>query len=365
MKNKLFCFMLIALLGLFLTTGCASYLDLDKSDMSNTSSLDSSYAKTRIGVCIYQLNDNFMSLFCDELVNYLVSLGFSEDNIIVFGSSNNQAVQLTQVEELIDRGVDALIVNPVNSAIVHTITDKAVNNGIPLVYINREPSADEEANWEEYDLSVTYVGCDARQSGIYQGELLAGLGGDTLDINGDGAIQYYMIEGAPENIDAGFRTLYSLSTLTNSGFKMDCLLDEVGNWDKATSKLITAKGISQNLIPEVIICNNDAMALGAIDAVKEAGLTPGRDVYIVGVDALPEAIEEVKNGTMVGTVFNDYIGQSHNAADAALRYLNGEENEHYIGCEYVKVSSSNAQQVLELIQSSDTDEDANVEYKQP
>ncbi len=365
MRKRLFCSILISILSFSLISGCASNLDRDRSDLTNTSSFDSSYSKTRIGVCIYQLNDNFMSLFCDELVNYLVSLGFSEDNIIVFGSSNNQSIQLMQVEELIDRGVNALIVNPVNASIVHTITDKAVNNGIPVVYINREPSAEEEANWEDYDLDVSYVGCDARQSGIYQGELLMELGFDTLDINGDGAIQYYMIEGAPENIDAGFRTLYSLSTLTNAGFNMDCLLDEVGNWDMATAKLITAKGISQKQIPEVILCNNDSMALGAITAVKDAGLTPGKDVFIVGVDALPEAIEEIKNGNMVGTVFNDYIGQSHNAADAALRYLSGEKNEHYIGCEYVKVNSTNAQQVLEMIQSSDTDEDANVEYKEP
>ena len=355
MKNKLLSIIATVIAMLLIFTGCASDLDFRKSEDA-TSISDAPYAGVKIGICIYQLNDDFMSLFSAEMVNYLTAHGFSRDNIIVYGSSNNQAIQLSQIEELVDKEVDALIVNPVNSTIVHSITDLAVSNDIPLVYINREPSADEESNWEEYDLDVTYVGCDARQSGIYQGELLIDFGADKLDLNKDGSIQYYMIEGAPENIDAGFRTLYSVSTLNNAGFKMDCLLDEVGNWDMATAKLITAKGLSEKLIPEVILCNNDAMALGAIEAVKEANLVPGQDIYIVGVDALPEALEKVKSGALVGTVFNDYISQSHSAADAAIRYLAGEKNEHYIGCEYVKVNAQNAEEVIEETRGGTGDE---------
>lgn len=354
MKNKHLGFIAAIVAVLLIFTGCASRLDYKKSDDA-TSISDAPYANTRIGICIYQLNDNFMSLFSNEMVNYLISLGFTKDNIIVYGSSNNQAIQLSQIEELVDKKVDAMIVNPVNALVAHSITDIAVSNDIPLVYINREPSADEESSWEEYDLNVTYVGCDARQSGIYQGELLLDFGMDKLDLNKDGAIQYYMIEGAPENIDAGFRTLYSVSTINNAGFEMDCLLDEVGNWDMATAKLITSKGLAEDLIPEVILCNNDAMALGAIEAIKEAKLVPGKDIYVAGVDALPEAIEEVKNGTLIGTVFNDYISQSHSAVDAALNYLAGEKNEHYIGCEYVKVNAQNADAVIDETRGNTAD----------
>jgi methyl-galactoside transport system substrate-binding protein len=354
MKKKLSCFIVAIITIILMITGCATGQGRQGAEDAAFIS-DGPYAKTRIGVCIYQINDNFMSLFSEELVNYLISLGFSKDNIIVYNSSNNQAIQQSQVEELVNKKVDAMIVNPVNSDIVHTITEMAVNNHIPLVYINREPSADEESSWEDYDLNVTYVGCDARQSGIYQGELLADLGADVLDMNKDGAIQYFMIEGAHENIDAEYRTLYSVSTMTNAGFNMECLLDEVGNWDMATAKLITAKGLSNGTVPEVIICNNDAMALGAVAAVKEADLVPGKDVYIVGVDALPEALLEVKAGALAGTVFNDYVSQSHSAADAALKYLAGEKNEHYIGCEYVKVNSDNVQEIMEAGSDSDAD----------
>ncbi|MBQ6588999.1 MAG: substrate-binding domain-containing protein [Butyrivibrio sp.] len=346
MKKKMVCYIVMAALMLSLLVGCSS----EKiSDSTPESVAYSSYSDVKIGICIYQLADNFMSLFSNELVSYLVSKGFSRDNIILLGSANNDSVQLSQVEELIAGGAKALIINPVNSSVAHSITDLAASHNIPLVYINREPSGDEENRWESYQLDVCYVVCDARQSGIYQGELLLTLGNKALDRNGDGKIQYFMIEGAPENIDAGYRTLYSVSTLKNADLQLDCLLDEVGNWDCATAQLIVRKGIKEGLIPEVIICNNDAMALGAIEAVEQAGLKPGEDVYVVGVDALPEAIEMVQEGKLLGTVYNDYVLQSHLAADAAINYLQGNGNEHYIGCDYVKVNRDNAQDIIDAI----------------
>ena len=80
-----------------------------------------------------------------------------------------------------------------------------------------------------------------------------------------------------------------------------------------------------------------------------AGRTVGTDIYLVGVDALSEALESVIAGTMTGTVFNDHFSQSHSAADAAINYLTGAENEHYIGCDYVKVTQDNAQEVLDMV----------------
>ena len=311
----------------------------------------SSYNDTKVGVCIYQLSDNFMSLFQEELISFLVSKGFSKDNIIVYGSANSETVQLSQVEELIKEGVSALIINPVNSSVVPSITDMAVAANIPLVYVNREPSGDEESRWESFGLDVTYVGCDARQSGIYQGEILMDVGLDTLDKNGDGVLQYFMIEGAPENSDAGYRTMYSVSTIKNAGIEMECLLDEVGNWELERAETIVGEALREALVPEIIICNNDAMALGAIDALKAFGYVPGRDVYVVGVDALPEALTAIEEGTLSGTVFNDYILQSHKAATAVMNYLQGEGNEHYINCNYTKVNNANVRDISDRIKN--------------
>lgn len=307
-------------------------------------------SQKKVGVCIYQFSDNFMTLFRGELENYLVSQGFSKENITIADGANDQATQTGQIDNFIAEGVDVLFINPVNSSSAETITDKVVGAGIPLVYINREPDVDEETRWSENNWDVTYVGCDARQSGTFQGEIIADLGLDTVDLNGDGKIQYIMVEGDPENVDAQYRTEFSVKALTDAGFEVECLSDQVGNWQQDQAQQIVANALGQyGTDVEVVFCNNDAMALGALQAIDSAGRTVGKDIYLVGVDALSEALENVISQTMTGTVFNDHFTQSHSAADAAIRYLTGEGNEHYIGCDYVKVTSQNAQEILDMV----------------
>ena len=228
-------------------------------------------------------------------------------------------------------------------------TDKVVAANIPLVYINREPSEEEEKRWEANDWNVTYVGCDARQSGTMQGEIISDLGLDTLDKNGNGKVDYIMIEGDPENVDAKYRTEYSVKAVEDAGLEVNELDDQVGNWDQATAQQLVANDLSQfGDDVEVVFCNNDAMALGALQSIEAAGRTVGEDIFLVGVDALSEALDNVESGKMTGTVFNDHISQSHAAADAAVNYLTGKGNDHYIGCDYVKVTADNVADIKEM-----------------
>lgn len=308
------------------------------------------YADKKVGVCIYQFSDNFMTLFRTELENYLVSLGFAKDNIKIMDGQNDQATQSQQIDAFIAEGVDVLIINPVNSSSAATITDKVVGANIPLVYINREPDAAEEQRWQDNGWNVTYVGCDARQSGTMQGEMIVDLGKDKIDLNGDGKIQYIMVEGDPENVDAQYRTEFSVKALTDAGWEVECLDDQVGNWQQAEAQQIVANALGQYADKiEVVFCNNDSMALGALQAIEAAGRVVNENIYLTGVDALSEALENVINGKMTGTVFNDHFSQSRSAADAAVRFVDGETNEYYIGCDYVKVTTDNAQAVLDMV----------------
>ena len=306
-------------------------------------------ADKKVGVCIYQFSDNFMTLFRGELESYLEELGFSKDNITIQDGANDQATQSNQIDAFIADGVDLLIINPVNSSSAESITDKVVAANIPLVYINREPSEDEEKRWEDNDWDVTYVGCDARQSGTMQGEIISDLGLDAIDKNGNGKVDYIMIEGDPENVDAKYRTEFSVKALEDAGLEVNQLDDQVGNWDQATAQNLVANDLSQfGDDVEVVFCNNDAMALGALQSIEAAGRTVGEDIYLVGVDALSEALDNVEAGKMTGTVFNDHISQSHAAADAAVNYLTGKGNDHYIGCDYVKVTADNVADIKEM-----------------
>ncbi len=303
-------------------------------------------SQAKVGVCIYQFADNFMSLYRAELENYLVEQGFSAENIQIQDGANDQATQTGQIDAFIADGVDVLIVNPVTPGSANVITDKAVEAGIPLVYINREPDAEEEARWEADGLNVTYVGADARQSGTMQGEIIVDLGLETIDLNGNGKVDYIMIEGDPENVDAQYRTEFSVKALTDAGLEVNEVDDQVGMWDQSKGNELVANSLAMygNEI-EVVFCNNDAMALGALQAIQGAGRTVGTDIFLVGVDALSEALENVAAGTFTGTVFNDHFAQAHGAADAAINYLTGAGNDHYIGCDYVKVTADNVAEI--------------------
>ncbi|MCR4739386.1 MAG: galactose ABC transporter substrate-binding protein [Lachnospiraceae bacterium] len=324
----------------------------DAADVAETAADAASgdLANAKVGICIYQFADNFMTLFRTELENYLISQGFAKENISIQDGANDQATQTNQIQNFITEGVDVLIINPVNSSSAETITDMVVNAGIPLVYINREPDAAEEQRWQDNNWNVCYVGCDARQSGTMQGQIIADLGLEAIDFNGNGKVDYIMVEGDPENIDAQYRTEFSVKALTDAGMEVNELDDQVGNWDQAQGQQIVANALANhgNDI-EVVFCNNDAMALGALQAIQTAGRTVGKDIYLVGVDALTEVVEDVIAGTITGTVFNDHIAQSHGAADAAINFVNGNTNDYYIGCDYVKVTTENAQATLDSL----------------
>ncbi len=349
MKKKVLSILLTGAMALSLTAAVPVMAEEETEAATEAAAVDIDLSDKKVGVCIYQFSDNFMTLFREELVSYMVELGFSEDNITLADGANDQATQSQQIDNFIADGVDVLIINPVNSSSAQTFTDKVVEAGIPLVYINREPDADEEARWEENGWDVTYVGCDARQSGTYQGEIVVDLGLDAVDFNGNGAIDYVMIEGDPENVDAEYRTEYSIAALEDAGLEVNCLDDQVGNWDQVTAQQLVANSLSQyGSDVEVVFCNNDAMALGALQAIEAAGRVVNEDIYLLGVDALSEVLEDVIAGTMTGTVFNDHFSQSHSAADAAVNYLAGVGNDYYIGCDYVKVTTENAQEILDM-----------------
>lgn len=359
MKKRIVGLLMVTVLSVSMLAGCSSKGDAPKeetgeetttetsSEESKPASSDVDFSQKKVGVCIYQFSDNFMSLFKDELIAYLKSQGFAEENIIVEDAALSQETQNGQIQDMIDAGVDALIINPVNTSSAATITDLVVGAGIPLVYINREPDTDEEQRWTDNEWDVTYVGCDARQSGTLQGDIIVDLGKDTVDLNKDGKIQYAMIEGDPENIDAQYRTQFSIKALKDAGWDAECLYDEVGNWEKDTAKTLAQEALSKHPETEVLFCNNDAMALGALESIQDAGRTVGTDIFLVGVDALNEALECVLDGTITGTVYNDYYDQSHRAGIAAINYIKGSGNDHYIGCDYIKVTADNAQDILD------------------
>ena len=289
----------------------------------------------KIGVAIYQFADNFMTLYRTELARYLTEdCGVPAENITIMDGKNDQAEQTNQIDAFIADNVDVMIINLVQSSSAASVIQKADAAGIPVVFINREPSAEDMA----LNGNFCYVGADARQSGTFQGQIIAETE-NKGDWNGNGVVDYVMIMCDPENVDAQYRTQFSIKALEDAGLKVNKLFEQRGDWDQTKGQELAATALSQfgNDI-DVIFCNNDAMALGAYQAIVDAGRTVGQDIYLVGVDALDECQAMVQDGTMTGTVLNDHIGQSHTAADVALKAAKGEKMEKYYWVDYVKVT---------------------------
>ena len=315
-------------------TAAAAVGDVDLSDK-------------KVGISIYQFNDNFMTLYREELVRYLTEdLGFAAENVVVQDGKGDQAEQTNQIQNFITQQYDVLILNLVQASSAPDVTDAA---GIPVVYINREPDVAEEERWAAEGIAATYVGCDARQSGTYQGEEIL----ETAtkgDINGDGVVSYIMIQGDPENVDAQYRTEFSVKALTDAGMEVEELLIQRGDWDQAKAQQIAQDALTQfgDQI-EVVFCNNDAMALGALQAIEAAGRTVNEDIYLVGVDALTEAVQNVIDGKQTGTVFNDHFSQAQSAGDIAVQMLAGEAVDTVNMVDYIKVTQDNAQEILDML----------------
>lgn len=290
-----------------------------------------------IGVCIYKFDDAFMTTYRNALQEILEGKGYT---VTFMDGKNDQAEQNNQINNFIAQGVDALIINPVMTSAADQIIATVKDAGVPTVLINREPTAEQMSAYDK----LVYVGCDARQSGTMQGELIL----DTPnkgDINGDGKVSYIMIQGDPENIDAQYRTEFSVKALTDAGIEVEELDLQRGDWDRNKGQEIAQNDLAKfGEEIEVVFCNNDDMAIGALQAIQAAGRTVNEDIYLVGVDALDAALNEVANGNMTGTVLNDAQGQAEGAVAAMEELLGGKtyaSGEQSIYVDYVKVTPDN------------------------
>ncbi len=275
-------------------------------------------ADTRIGVTIYKYDDNFMSGLRKDLQKDAQAA--PDIQLLMNDSQNDQSKQNDQVDVLIAKGVKALAINLVDPAAAPVIIEKARGAGIPVVFFNKEPS---RKDLDSYD-KVYYVGTDSKESGVIQGELIAKhwKANPSWDLNKDGVIQYVLLKGEPGHPDAEARTTYVVKTLNDQGIKTQQLQLDTAMWDTAQAKDKTDawfSGPNANKI-EVVIANNDAMAMGAVEALKAHNKT---NIPVFGIDALPEALALVKSGAMAGTVLNDAENQAKATFDLAKNLAEG------------------------------------------
>jgi len=244
-----------------------------------------------------------------------------EVELLMNNGQGDQSIQNDQIDILIERQVDALVVNIVDIGAAQSVIDKAKEAGIPVVFFNREPDTDVI---KSYDMA-RFVGTKPKEAGIIQGEMMAEVWkeGD-YDRNGDGVMQYVMLKGDADNPEAIARTEYSIKTLNEAGIETEELGLQVANWDndKANQAMEAWLAKDGDRI-EFVIANNDGMASGAVSALQNAGYNTGdpeKYIPVFGVDATEEAINLIERGAMTGTVKQDGEGMAK-----AVHALMGED----------------------------------------
>ena len=288
-------------------------------------------ADSKIGITIYKYDDNFMSLMRKEIDKEAKAVGGIK--LLMNDSQNAQSIQNDQVDVLLSKGVKALAINLVDPAAAPTIIGKAKPDNIPVVFFNKDPGAKAIGSYEH----AYYVGTDPKESGLIQGDLIAKQwkANPALDLNKDGKIQFVLLKGEPGHPDAEARTKFVVEELNAKGIQTEQLFIDTGMWDAAKANDI-----------EVIISNNDGMALGALEATK----AHGKKLPIFGVDALPEALQLIKKGELAGTVLNDGVNQgkavvqlSNNLAQgkAATEGTKWELKDRVVRIPYVGVDKDN------------------------
>ena len=308
----------------------------------------------RVGVITYTQDDPFINGLTDELKAQLKAMENKERRIIVSTKSGNddQQEQNEKVEEMIDAGCDVLCINLVDRTAPSRIIRMARNEDIPVIFFNREPVREDLMQWEK----LYYVGCDAEQSGIMQGEIAEEYikSHPEVDKNQDGKIQYVLLEGEAGHQDAISRTEYSVKTLMKNDVILEKLSYQLADWNRGQAENRMNRLISQyGKKIELVMSNNDEMALGAVKAYRKAGYVREEWPVIFGIDGLEEALEAVKAGEMQGSILNDRVDQAKKMAKMAVELFEGEEFDQeslkegrYYFSEYQKVDGSNIDEYL-------------------
>lgn len=286
-----------------------------------------------IPLIIYDMNDTYMEDFEARIVANASGI----ISIKTYDSQNSQIIQNEFIEAALKGGAKLLIVNPVDRLGAYTIIEKAKLYDAAIIFINREPLAEDLLN----GINVYYVGADPIASAELQAEIVMELFGNNpsalnqFDINGDNIIQAVILKGEQGHQDAELRTEYVISTLKDNNYNLEVLDIKIANFDTATAKtamddLIELYG---DMI-EVVISNNDAMAIGAIQSyvangyftdLNENGIIEREGeafIPIIGIDGLDVAVNLIETGYLYGTVINDSENMAKAIVELAEAILN-------------------------------------------
>ncbi|MBM1219068.1 sugar ABC transporter substrate-binding protein [Ponticoccus sp. SC2-23] len=290
-----------------------------------------------IGASIARFDDNFLTVMRNGMVEYADSLDGVD--LQVEDAQDDVARQLDQINNFIASGVDAIIVNAVDTSATQAMTAAAESAGIPLVYVNREP-----INVDVLPDNQAFVASNEIESGTLAAfeacKMLRAMGYA-------GGASGYLMMGQLSNQAAVQRTKDVDDVIGMDMCNFISLIDrQTANWSRDEAQDLMTNWLSSGEEFQVVFANNDEMAIGAIQAMKAAGISM-EDVVVVGVDATQDALLAMQAGDLDATVFQDAFGQGEGSVDAALALARGEEVEQKVYIPFQLVTMDNLENFLD------------------
>ncbi|OOM07226.1 galactose ABC transporter substrate-binding protein [Clostridium saccharobutylicum] len=226
-----------------------------------------------------------------------------------YDAKSDEATQNRQIEKALDEGVDLILLNIVNRGDARTVINRIKECNVPVILFNREPVT--PVPIASYGKAL-YIGTDGKQVGALQGKMLIdawNTSKEDIDKNEDNIMQYVMLQGESDNTEAIERTKYSISTIEKAGIKTQEVALKIADWreDLAYNAMKELFEKYKDQI-EIIIANDDTMAIGAVKALQEHGYNNGdisKTIPIVGVDVIPIVKEFIEKGYMLGSVYQE------------------------------------------------------------
>lgn len=312
---KKFLLMILTVITICLFTGCSQITNDASKDMK----------KIKIGVCISNFNDKYRSYLLVEMKNYSKSLNNVE--VVYVDSKQDSDTQLSQVENFISQGVDAIVVNTVYTDSSKEITDKAKAANIPIISIMTP--------FENQNDAASYVVSDSKQAGTLEMEYLA----KKMNYKGNVAIMMGQLGDESQRL----RTEAYHEVIAKYP-NMKIVAEQPADWDRARGMALMETWLQSGKKIDVVASNNDEMAIGALNAIEAAGKL-GK-ITVGGIDATPDSLEYLKSGKLAVTVFQDATKLGQYSIETAVKAAKGENVEKTINIQNELVTPENVDQYI-------------------
>ncbi len=289
-----------------------------------------------IGVSMALFDDNFLTVLRNGIQKSADEQGIG---VQIEDAQNDVAKQLDQIKNFVASGVDAIIVNPVDTSATQAMSDAAAAAGVPLVYVNRQP-----INIDTLPEKQAFVASNEAESGTLETIQLC----DNWAAEGKTEVNAYVMQGELSNQAAVQRTqdIYDVIEAGKCKVKINVIDQQTANWSRDQAQNLMTNWLSTGTAFDGVIANNDEMAIGAIQAMKAGGIDMAK-VQVGGVDATQDALAAMQAGELDVTVFQNAAAQGSGSLDAAIKLAKGEAVDKKVYVPFELVTPANIDQYLQ------------------